>query len=445
AISSYLRVAMVGATPIASHTANYFHARWGIWLSQNYGSAETGATLASFYPESIVCTGSPLSHVECTLVPDSNERGHLWVKMQSSPLGYLTEQGWDCTKLSPGGWWPTGDLFIRDMKGNFVFKERIGGGIRRGGRNIQPREVEDALRDHPAVKEVCVTGATDIEGQERVEAYVQPQLGSSPSVSELREHLRSRVSEYKIPTHWTFINDMPLTWSGKVALQSISNRDHAPAATDGTRQLMSSRISEALLVAENVGLIERLASSEASVEMLAEELALDPLVLRIFLKFLENAGLVRQTNELWSIAFIPPRDWQRICSLERELRQSWLSAPVLNQVLKAGLKARDFDKGFASQEFASAYSNAVCGPVLKLSVQHLLRILKLPVTARVAEIGRGVGCLHEALSSHTGTTRIIPMGPPPAIVYPGFEKTNGAGRLDVMCWEQIKLLPSEFD
>jgi acyl-CoA synthetase (AMP-forming)/AMP-acid ligase II len=444
-VSSRLRIAMVGASPIAANTANSFHARWAVWLSQNYGSAETGATLASFYPESVVSTGSPMQTVECALVPDNEAGGQLWVKLQAPPLGYLTEEGRDCTKLSPDRWWPTGDLFTKDAKGSFVFSQRISGGIRRGGRSIQPCEVEDALREHPAVKEVCVIGEKESEGQERVEAYVQVQAGAAPSISELREHLRSRISEFKIPTQWIFSDELPRTWSGKVDPQSLRHWPRHTPVTDGTRQLMAYRVSEALLTAENLGLIDRLGKSEATVEVLAEELGLDRVALKIFLTFLEMEGLARQNQERWSITFKPPQDWKQICSLECELRRSWLSAAALEQVVRAGLRDRDFDRGAASEEFASAYANAVCGPALALSIRHLLRVLRLPATARVLEIGRGVGCLYEALSSHTGARRIIPLGPPPAILYPGFRKSHGKEGLPAMRWEQVQLRPGEFD
>lgn len=444
-ISSRLRIAMVGASPIAANTAITFHARWGVWLSQNYGSAETGAVLASFYPDSAVSTGIPIPTVKCALIPDYEGKGQLWVKLQAPPLGYFTEAGWDCTKLSPDHWWPTGDLFSRDKENNFVFRQRIGSEIRRGGRNIQPCEIEDALREHPAVKEVCITGGKDFNGQERVEATVQFYPGMKPSISDLREHLLARISEYKIPTQWTFTDALPLTWSGKINPQSIQYQPSTSPVAPWSKELMSYRTSEALLAAENLGLIELLARSSLSTCMLSEELRLDPTALNIFLLFLENAKLVHQDQGRWSIVSAVPGDWRQICCLESELRHSWLSSSALEQVLQKGLSARDFDLGMSSEQFVAAYAQAVCGPALTLAVQHILRILKIQAASNVLEIGRGVGCLCLALPCNTGIKRVIPLAPAPAILYPAFRQSLGEESLPVMHWEHIKLRSAEFD
>ncbi|MET0623558.1 MAG: AMP-binding protein, partial [Pyrinomonadaceae bacterium] len=152
-IESSLRMAMVGAGVVTEEMSRLFEAKWGLSLSQNYGSSETGAVLASFPPHSSKGTGFPLPGVECSLVGAADATSQLWVRTAAPPLGYMTETGFEAARLSPGGWWAMGDLFRADGGGLYTMLGRLGQQIRRGGHTIHPREIESVLLKHPAVDE----------------------------------------------------------------------------------------------------------------------------------------------------------------------------------------------------------------------------------------------------------------------------------------------------
>ncbi len=443
-VSSRLRVAMVGAGAASERTVEGFFSRWGIRLSQNYGSAETGGLLSSFYPDSLVATGYAMPGVACVLTPMENGRGQLWVRLNAPPLGYLTEEGWDRNRLGPDGWWATGDVFTDDPSGRFSFRQRLGGAIRKGGKTIEPREVEKALREHPGVEDVCVLREEDGEGQEHARAWIETAPGVALQVNGLREFLRTRLAEYKIPTLWTISDKLPRTWSGKPDALSMCNAPARSTAAGLVPQLMSYRISEALLVAEKLGLMERLAQSPAPVETIAGEMGLDTAALRVFFTFLERAGLVAGHEEGWSLREKLPRDWKQICALEQALQQSWLSAPVLEQVLRSGLDDRCFDRGGASPEFTRAYANAMGGPSLTLALRHLLRTIKPSPAANILEIGRCVGNLSGILSTHTGKLHVIPVGPSPAVFHPQYQPPEEVRHRGAIDWADVRPPAGEF-
>lgn len=89
--------------------------------------------------------------------------------------------------------------------------------IIRGGENIYPREIEDILFAHPAVAEAAVIGVPDEKWGEVVAAYVRTVAGQpGPTPDQLRAHCRERLASYKTPLHWIFVDEFPMTPSGKI-------------------------------------------------------------------------------------------------------------------------------------------------------------------------------------------------------------------------------------
>jgi acyl-CoA synthetase (AMP-forming)/AMP-acid ligase II len=89
--------------------------------------------------------------------------------------------------------------------------------IIRGGENIYPREIEDALFTHPAVAEAVVIGVPDQTWGEVAAAFVRPAPGQpAPGPDELRAHCRQRLAPYKTPRHWVIVDAFPMTPSGKI-------------------------------------------------------------------------------------------------------------------------------------------------------------------------------------------------------------------------------------
>lgn len=127
---------------------------------------------------------------------------------------------WNDAAASDGllrnGWLHTGDIGCRDSDGYFWFKGRRKEIIVRGGANISPQEVEEALYLHPAVAETGVIGMPDPLYGERVIAFLSRRLGAQASEDELLEHMRQRLADHKIPERLIFMSELPKGPTGKV-------------------------------------------------------------------------------------------------------------------------------------------------------------------------------------------------------------------------------------
>ena len=117
-----------------------------------------------------------------------------------------------------GGWMHTGDLAHCDGDGYYWFVGRKKEIIIRGGSNVSPAEVEEALDAHPAVHLSGVIGLPDEHLGQVVVAYValRPDAAAPPSAEELRDFVAQRLAAYKVPERITVVDELPLNATGKV-------------------------------------------------------------------------------------------------------------------------------------------------------------------------------------------------------------------------------------
>jgi long-chain acyl-CoA synthetase len=112
--------------------------------------------------------------------------------------------------LDPDGWRRTGDLGRRETDGTITFLGPNQDMIKSAMENIYPVEVENAIRQHPAVKDVCVVGVPDAEWGQTVRAVVEVAPGSeAPTEDEVVEFARSRIASYKKPRSVVFVPELP--------------------------------------------------------------------------------------------------------------------------------------------------------------------------------------------------------------------------------------------
>jgi long-chain acyl-CoA synthetase len=121
------------------------------------------------------------------------------------------------------GWLRTGDLVRRDADGYFWFEGRVKQIIVRGGSNISPQEVEEALYHHPAVLEAGVIGVPDPVHGEKVVAFVALREGLAAGEEELRDLVRSRIADYKAPERIVFLPVLPKGLTGKVQRRALQD------------------------------------------------------------------------------------------------------------------------------------------------------------------------------------------------------------------------------
>jgi len=121
----------------------------------------------------------------------------------------------------------TGDVAIRDDEGYYFLLDRKKDLILCGGFNVYPREIEEALMHHPAVKEACAVGVSHPSRGEAVKIYVVAEPEHSPSKAELLAYLRERLAGYKVPKYVEFRDELPRTAVGKLLRRVLRDEGDA--------------------------------------------------------------------------------------------------------------------------------------------------------------------------------------------------------------------------
>jgi fatty-acyl-CoA synthase len=115
------------------------------------------------------------------------------------------------------GWLRTGDMGSFDARGYLTLRDRSKDVVISGGSNVYPREVEEALLEHPGVSEACVVGAPDAEWGEVVVAFIV----GAVRADELDEHLLQRIARFKRPKRYVFVDRLPKNSYGKVLKREL--------------------------------------------------------------------------------------------------------------------------------------------------------------------------------------------------------------------------------
>jgi long-chain acyl-CoA synthetase len=201
---------------------------FGVTVLQGYGLTETSAavsaeTLVDRRPGSV---GKPLPHVEVTVLdPDGNavpagEQGEICVRGPGVMLGYWHDPGLTAATVRDGRL-HTGDIGYLDGDGYLYVVDRMKDLIIRGGFNVFPRDVEDVLLEHPAVRLAACVGRPDPERGEEVVAAVQLAPGGEATGAELVEFARARLARYKYPREVLVLDAVPLTSVGKINRKAV--------------------------------------------------------------------------------------------------------------------------------------------------------------------------------------------------------------------------------
>src|SRR5260221_6835135 len=110
----------------------------------------------------------------------------------------------------------TGDLDTLDEDGYVRIVGRIKDMIIRGGENISPREIEEFLYTHPEVADVQVIGVPDARYGEEIMAWIRPRDGAALTDASVREFCQGRIARFKVPRYIKFVDDFPMTVTGKI-------------------------------------------------------------------------------------------------------------------------------------------------------------------------------------------------------------------------------------
>jgi fatty-acyl-CoA synthase len=142
--------------------------------------------------------------------------GELQVRGYSLMLGYYNKPKETAESYTEDGWFKTGDAAVWLEDGYLRYLGRYKDMLKVGGENVDPMEIEGFLLEHPEVHQVAVVGCPDPRLSEVAVAYVQRAPGTAIGEAAVIAHCRGKVASFKIPRHVVFIDDFPMTASGKI-------------------------------------------------------------------------------------------------------------------------------------------------------------------------------------------------------------------------------------
>jgi acyl-CoA synthetase (AMP-forming)/AMP-acid ligase II len=165
--------------------------------------------------------GRPLPGVKISIQdPEGRElpqgqAGEICIQGPNVMLGYWKNA--EATRETlRGGWLHSGDVGFFDADGFLHLTDRIKDLIIKGGENISPREIEDALYAHPAIAENVVVGVPDMTYGENIVAVVAFKPGQSATEADLRAHAAQHVTKFKLPARWVFVDTLPRNPNNKI-------------------------------------------------------------------------------------------------------------------------------------------------------------------------------------------------------------------------------------
>lgn len=221
----------VGAAALAPEVKRSFEELTGARLMEGYGLTEGVNALCANPLRGENKTGSvgiPFPDVifkikdidtgETDLPP--NEAGELVIQCPELMLGYYNRPE-ETAYTMRDGWLYTGDIGMMDEDGYFYLVDRKKDMIITGGFNVYPREVEDVLYEHPAVREACVIGVKDGYSGEKVVAFVSLKEGAQVTEKEIIAFCRKHLVPYKVPKHVEFRAELPKTAIGKILRRAL--------------------------------------------------------------------------------------------------------------------------------------------------------------------------------------------------------------------------------
>jgi len=168
--------------------------------------------------------GQPLPMLEMKIAdPLTNEplplgeQGEICVRGYQNMLGYYGMEAETADAIDTDGWLHMGDVGVLDARGFLQVTGRVKDMIIRGGMNLYPAEIEGVLTDHPAIESAAVIGVADPTWGEQVAAVIRLRAGHDrPSIEELTEFLRKQLAAHKAPVYWSFVDELPMTPTGKI-------------------------------------------------------------------------------------------------------------------------------------------------------------------------------------------------------------------------------------
>ncbi len=223
-----------GAAPLPPEVKETFERLTGGQILEGYGLSEASPVTHCNPPDGVNKTGSiglPFPDVDCRIIDmetgepvSQGEVGELLIRGPQVMKGYWNRPE-ESSAMLGDGWLHTGDIARMDEQGYFTIVDRKKEMILVSGFNVYPREVEDVLYMHPAVKEAAVIGVPDSQRGESVKAFVVLKEELLCSGDDLIAWSRERLAVYKVPRQVEFVMDLPKSLIGKVLRRVLVEQD----------------------------------------------------------------------------------------------------------------------------------------------------------------------------------------------------------------------------
>jgi long-chain acyl-CoA synthetase len=226
---SCLNLCVSGGAPMPVEVLHGFDEAFGAKVLEGYGLSETTGMGSFNTPDRERKPGSigvPVGGTEIRLVDSEDndvppgEPGELVMRGPFVMKGYWNRE--DATReVMRDGWFHTGDIATVDEDGYYFIVDRKKDLIIRGGYNVYPRELEEVLYEHPAVREAAVLGVPHESLGEEVGAAVALKEGEHVEPDELRSYMKQRVAAYKYPRVVWLVDELPKGPTGKILKREI--------------------------------------------------------------------------------------------------------------------------------------------------------------------------------------------------------------------------------
>ena len=224
-----------GGAPVPPALAQSFHKKTGHRILTAYGMTETTAPTHAAPTHAVVpvhagtgamAIGIPVPNTEARIVDEAGrscpvgEAGEIWVRGPQVMAGYWRRPD-ETAKVLVEGWMRTGDVGFMDPDGWFYLVDRKKDMIIASGFKVWPREVEDVLYSHPAVREAAVIGVADPYRGETLKAFISLNASAEVTESQLKAFCRERLAAFKCPQDIGILPELPKTASGKIMRHAL--------------------------------------------------------------------------------------------------------------------------------------------------------------------------------------------------------------------------------
>jgi len=226
-VSSFRRI-MSGGAMVAPELINRVKAVFGPTVQIVYGQTECSPAITMARHDDALADltgtiGQPLPNIDVAILDPKTaavlpvgEQGEICTRGYHVMVGYNDNPEATAKAIDGDGWLHTGDLGRMDERGYLAITGRVKEMIIRGGENLFPAEIENAMLEHEDVGEVAVIGVPCPVYGEQVACFMRPSGSRRPEPDELKAFIRARLSPQKTPRHWVWVEQWPLTGSGKI-------------------------------------------------------------------------------------------------------------------------------------------------------------------------------------------------------------------------------------